>query len=80
MEDGLGLSPNGVAAAKTLEPCVGVGHVEADLEEKHTTAPYLARQMSRDFVLQEHGVPHDGPKDSNARGCTREILDRNKTR
>jgi hypothetical protein len=33
MKDGLGLSPNGVAAAKTLEPCVGVGHVEADLEE-----------------------------------------------
>jgi hypothetical protein len=32
-EDGLGLSPNGVATAKTLEPCVGVGHVEADLEE-----------------------------------------------
>jgi hypothetical protein len=32
-EDGLGLAPNGVAAAKTLEPCVGVGHVEADLEE-----------------------------------------------
>jgi hypothetical protein len=31
-EDGLGLSPNGIAAAKTLEPCVGVGHVEADLE------------------------------------------------
>jgi hypothetical protein len=33
MEDGLGLTPNGVAAAKRLEPCVGVGHVEADLEE-----------------------------------------------
>jgi hypothetical protein len=32
-EDGLGLTPNGIAAAKTLEPCVGVGHVEADLEE-----------------------------------------------
>jgi hypothetical protein len=32
-EDGLGLPPNGVAAAKTLEPCVGVGHVKADLEE-----------------------------------------------
>jgi hypothetical protein len=31
MEDGLGLSLNGVAAAKTLEPCVGVGHIEADL-------------------------------------------------
>jgi hypothetical protein len=33
MEDGLGLPLNGVTAAKTLEPCVGVGHVEADLEE-----------------------------------------------
>jgi hypothetical protein len=32
-EDGLGLSPNGVAAAKTLEPCFGVSHVEVDLEE-----------------------------------------------
>jgi hypothetical protein len=68
MEDGLGLSPSSVAMAKTLEPCVGVGHVEADLEEKHTIAPYLARQMSMDFVSQEHGVPRDGPKDSNARG------------
>jgi hypothetical protein len=29
--------------------------------------------MSRDFVLQEHRVPHDGPKDSNAGGYTREI-------
>jgi hypothetical protein len=45
-----------------------VTHVEADLEEKHTTAPYLARQMSMDFVSQEHGVPRDGPKDSNAGG------------
>jgi hypothetical protein len=34
----------------------------------HTTAPYLARQMSMDFVSQEQGVPHDGPKDSNAGG------------
>jgi hypothetical protein len=33
MEDGLGLPLNGVAAAKTLEPCVGIGHVEADLAE-----------------------------------------------
>jgi hypothetical protein len=33
MEDGLGLPPNGVAVAKMLEPCVGIGHVEADLEE-----------------------------------------------
>jgi hypothetical protein len=33
MEDGLGLPPNSVTAMKTLEPCVGIGHVEADLEE-----------------------------------------------
>jgi hypothetical protein len=33
MEDGLGLSLNGIAAAKTLEPCIGVGHVKADPEE-----------------------------------------------
>jgi hypothetical protein len=32
-EDGLGLPPNSVMVAKTLKPCVGVGHVEADLEE-----------------------------------------------
>jgi hypothetical protein len=33
MEDGLGLPLNGIAAVKTLEPCIGVGHVEVDLEE-----------------------------------------------
>jgi hypothetical protein len=33
MEDGLSLTPNGVAAAKTLEPCIGVGHVKAEIEE-----------------------------------------------
>jgi hypothetical protein len=33
-----------------------------------------------DFVSQEHGVPRDGPKDSNAGGWTLEILDRNETR
>jgi hypothetical protein len=32
-EDGLGFPPNSVTVAKTLEPCVGVSHVEADLEE-----------------------------------------------
>jgi hypothetical protein len=35
MDDGLGISSNGVATAKTLEPCFGVGHGEADLEETH---------------------------------------------
>jgi hypothetical protein len=34
-DDGLGISSNSVAAAKTLEPCVGIIHVEADLEETH---------------------------------------------
>jgi hypothetical protein len=33
--DGLGISSNSVAAAKTLEPCIGVSHGEADLEETH---------------------------------------------
>jgi hypothetical protein len=32
-EDGLGLPPNSIATVKTLEPWVGVGHVEADLGE-----------------------------------------------
>jgi hypothetical protein len=36
--------------------------------------------LSMDFVSQEHGVPRNGPKDSNAGGWTCEILDRNETR
>jgi hypothetical protein len=39
MEDGLSLSPNGVAAAKMLEPCVAVSQVEADLEENTPQPP-----------------------------------------
>jgi hypothetical protein len=39
MEDGLGLPPNGVTAVKTLEPCIGVGHVEADLDENTPQPP-----------------------------------------
>jgi hypothetical protein len=38
-EDGLGLPPESVATAKTLEPCVGVSHVEADLEENTPQPP-----------------------------------------
>jgi hypothetical protein len=38
-EDGLGLSPNDIAMAKTLEPCIGVGHVEVDLEENTPQPP-----------------------------------------
>jgi hypothetical protein len=69
-DDGLSISSTSIAAAKTLEPCVGVGHGKADLEN---TAPYLVRQMSVDFVSREHGVPREGPKDSNGGGYTREI-------
>jgi hypothetical protein len=32
-DDGLGVSSNSIAAAKTLEPSVGVGHGKADLEK-----------------------------------------------
>jgi hypothetical protein len=39
MEDGLGLPSNSIAMAKTLEPCVGVGHVKADLEENTPQPP-----------------------------------------
>jgi hypothetical protein len=38
-EDGLGLSPNSIAAVKKLEPCIGVGHVKADLEENTPQPP-----------------------------------------
>jgi hypothetical protein len=34
MDDWLGVDPSSVAAVKTLKSCVGVGHVEADLENK----------------------------------------------
>jgi hypothetical protein len=45
-----------------------VTHVEADLEEDTPQPPYLACQMSMDFVSQEHGVPRDGPKRFERRG------------
>jgi hypothetical protein len=38
-EDGLGLSPDSVTAVKTLESCIGVGHVETDLEENTPQPP-----------------------------------------
>jgi hypothetical protein len=40
MDDGLGISSNSIAAMKTLEPCIGVSHVEADLEETHHSPHY----------------------------------------
>jgi hypothetical protein len=47
-------------------PPILVGH------QDYFLAPLLG-SVSADFVSQEHGVPHNGPKDSNAGGCTREI-------
>jgi hypothetical protein len=49
-----------------------VTHVEADLEETHHS-PLPGAPNVEGFVSQEHGVPHDGPKDSNTGGCMREI-------
>jgi hypothetical protein len=40
----------------------------------------MKQMLSMDFVSQEHGVSHDGPKDLNAGGCTHKILDHNETR
>jgi hypothetical protein len=34
-DDGLSISLNSIAAAKMLEPCIGISHGEADLEETH---------------------------------------------
>jgi hypothetical protein len=38
-DDGLGVSLNSIVAAKTLEPCIIVGHGEADLETHHSSLP-----------------------------------------
>jgi hypothetical protein len=51
--------------AKTMTAIVT--HVKADLEEDTPQRPTW-RQMSMDFMSQEHGVPRDGPKDLNAGG------------
>jgi hypothetical protein len=39
MEDGLGLPPSSVATVETLEPCIGISHVEADLGENTPQPP-----------------------------------------
>jgi hypothetical protein len=55
MNDGLGISSNSIAAAKTLEPCVGVSYVEADLEETHHS-PLPGAPNVEGFCVKEHGV------------------------
>jgi hypothetical protein len=78
MDDGLGVSSNSVAAVKTLKPCVSVSHGEADLENTPQPLPG-ARQMSVDFVSQEHGVPGEGPKGFECRGLYARDLECNGT-
>jgi hypothetical protein len=38
-DDGLVVSSNSIAATKTLEPCVGIVHDKADLENKPQPLP-----------------------------------------
>jgi hypothetical protein len=57
MDDGLGMSSDGVAAAKTLEPCVGVGHVGADLEE-NTPQPPTWRAKCRGILCRKNTGYH----------------------
>jgi hypothetical protein len=56
------------------------GNIEKVSKTPETFWTLSKLYLSMDFVSQEHGVPHDGPKDLNAGGCTCEILDRNETR
>jgi hypothetical protein len=68
----------GLQTAKTCVTTRGHNHQkmtgEADTTFKGVDpATTTITALSVDFVSQEHGVPHEGPKDSNAGGCTREI-------
>jgi hypothetical protein len=66
MEAGLGLPLSSIATAKTLEPCVGVCHVEADLEE-NTPQPPTWRAKCRWISCRKNTGNHaTDPKDSNA--------------
>jgi hypothetical protein len=56
-EDGLGLPPNSVTAAKMLEPCIGVGPVEADLEE-NTPQPPTWRAKCRWILCRKNTGYH----------------------
>jgi hypothetical protein len=38
------------------------------VEEFASSSAFAPKTVSMDFVSQEHGVPRDGPKDSNAGG------------
>jgi hypothetical protein len=65
MNDLLGVAPSGVAAANMLKPCIGVGHVEGDLED--TPQPPTRRAKYRGILCHENGYDTNDPKVSNAR-------------
>jgi hypothetical protein len=56
MDDGLSISSNSVAVAKTLEPCIGVGHGEADLE--NTPQPPTWRTKCRWILCRKNTGYH----------------------
>jgi hypothetical protein len=43
MDDRLDVTPSGVAAAKALKSCIGIGHVEANLENTLQTPTWRAK-------------------------------------
>jgi hypothetical protein len=70
MEDRLGMSSNGVAAAEMLEPCVGVGHVKADLEE-NTPQPPTWRAKSQWISCRKNTGYHTTDPKIRTQGAVR---------
>jgi hypothetical protein len=74
------LPPNSVAAAKTLEPCIGVGHVEADLEE-NTPQPPTWRTKCRWISCRKNTGYHATDPKIRTQGAERgRSKNRNETR
>jgi hypothetical protein len=72
MDDWLGVTLSSVATVKMLEPCISVGHGEADLE--NTPQPPTWRAKCRWVLCRKNmGYHAKDPKYSNAGGYTHEI-------
>jgi hypothetical protein len=56
-----------------LDTLAGGNFLGTPALEACTLIESLVGVLSGDFVSQEHGVPHDRPKDSNAGGYMHEI-------
>jgi hypothetical protein len=69
-DDGLGVTPSSVVATKMLEPCISVGHGEADLQNTPKLPTWRAK--CRWILCRKNtGYHAKDPKDSNVGGCTR---------